>query len=231
MAAADGLIGALEADGVTPTSNSSYTSRAYWDARFAVEESKDWLAGYSGVSAALDTALGPGRAAARARRVLLVGTGNSALPADMAADGYASVLATDYSSVVVESMRARVGACGGRVAWAVEDMRALTLADGAVDAVVDKAALDALLADGGDVWNAAADAPQLLAAARAVVDEAHRVLSPGGVYVCITFSQPHFRKQYLVQGAWAAKGAQLRRLPIDCGLGYTLFYLVKGGGG
>jgi hypothetical protein len=51
------------------------------------------------------------------------------------------------------------------------------------------------------------------------------------VYVCITFSQPHFRKQYLVQGAWAAEGAQLRRLPIDCGLGYTLFYLVKGGGG
>ena len=84
--------------------------------------------------------------------------------------------------------------------------------------------------DGGDVWDAAGDAPQLLAAARAVVDEAHRVLKPGGVYVCITFSQPHFRTQYLRQGAWAAEGAQVRRLPIDCGLGYTLFYLVKGGG-
>ena len=176
------------------------------------------------MAAPLERALG-GAAAARARRVLLVGTGCSGLPAAMARDGYRSLLATDFSPVVVAAMAARHGDAGGRLAWAVEDMRALALAAGSVDAVVDKAALDALLADGGDVWRAAEDAPHLMAEARAVVDEAHRVLAPGGTYICITFSQPHFRRQYLLQGAWAA--AQLHRLPIDVGLGYSLFYMVK----
>ena len=219
---------ALEADGITPVHVATYTKKEYWDARFAVEVEKDWLCRYADVALVLEAALG-GPAAARARRILLVGSGNSSLPADMAAAGYEHVRATDISPVAVEAMRARVGDAGGRLSWAVEDMQALSLPAAAVDAVLDKAALDALLAHGGDVWRAEDEAPHLLALARTVVDEAHRVLAPGGVYICITFSQPHFRRQYLRQGAWAQ--AEVKRLPIDVGFGYSLFYMVKEGDG
>ena len=217
---------ALEADGITPKHVSTYTKKSYWDARFAVEPQKDWLCRYADLASALEAALG-GAAAARARRILLVGSGNSSLPADMAAAGFERLLATDVSPVAVAAMRARVGDAGGRLGWAVEDMTALTLPAASFDAVIDKAALDALLAHGGDVWRAEDEAPHLLAVARAVVDEAHRVLAPGGVYVCVTFSQPHFRRQYLRQGAWAQ--SEVKRLPIDVGLGYSLFYMAKEG--
>lgn len=219
--------GAIEADGITPVHVSSYTRKAYWDARFAVETEKDWLCKYADIASALELCLG-GPSVAHARRILLVGSGNSSLPSDMAAAGYTRLLASDISPVVVLAMRARVGDAGGRLTWAVEDMLALSLPSASVDAVLDKAALDAIIADGGDVWRAEEDAPHLLTLARKVVDEAHRVLAPGGVYICITFSQPHFRRQYLRQSAWA--NAELRRLPIDVGLGYSLFYMVKDGG-
>jgi SAM-dependent methyltransferase len=189
----------LEEDGITPVQLAAYAQPAYWDRRFAIEEKKDWLCSYADIHGLLERVLG-GPQVARERRLLLVGSGNSPLPRGLAADGYKHVHATDISRVVIAACRAQQKLDG--VSYGVEDMRRLSLEDESFDAYVDKAALDALLV-GGDVWEAAEDAPRLMQEARSVMDEAYRVLATGGVYICITFSQPHFRKQYLQQGAWA----------------------------
>lgn len=195
-----------------------YTRQDYWEFRFAQEDSHEWLCGYAAFRDLVHRYV-PDRAA----RILLVGTGNCALPMELADDGYARVTATDYSVSCVERMRAKTAASHPGLVWEVADMtRLAAYADGAFDVVLDKAAMDAILADGGDSW----DPPEgLLATAEAVVAETARVLAPGGVYLQLTFSQPHFRKRYLQQapGRWAS----LTSHTIPAGFGYFLFALTK----
>ena len=67
------------------------------------------------------------------------------------------------------------------------------------DLVIDKATMDAMLADEGDVWY-----PNIVAVRRArdVCRCISRLLSPdNGVFVQISLIQPHFRKKYLL-GIW-----------------------------
>ena len=213
--------GLLEEDGITPLrGNALYTTRAYWEHRFSREESKDWLACWADLSPLLSPLL-PRLDAA----LLLVGSGNSRLPAELAAAGYRDVLATDYAEAVVSRMAA---AAPPGVRWATADMRALPLPAASADVYLDKAAMDALLADGGDAWPGQAP-PQLLAATALVMAEAWRVLRPGGLYLQVSFAPRHFRAQYLLQRDWAGAALAVKSVPV--GLGYYLFILRKPGEG
>lgn len=52
--------------------------------------------------------------------------------------------------------------------------------------------MDAMMAVKGDVWN---PAPQVVEDCTKEIDEAIRVLKPStGVFLYLTFGQPHFRK-------------------------------------
>ena len=76
-----------------------------------------------------------------------------------------------------------------QLAWAVADMTSLVggaVAAGAFDVVIYKGAMDAVLADGADKWEAPEDC---LAAARAVCEGVAAALAPGGVFLQLTFSQ------------------------------------------
>lgn len=207
-------------DDTLPRSGSAlYTKKAYWDARFKKEEDKDWLCIYADVRDRVRGLVAP------SSRVLLVGCGNSSLASDMAADGYSSIVSSDYSAVVIERMRAKVGNMGGSIDWQVQDMTSLTLPDAGFDAYFDKAAMDAVLADGGDTWS---PPEELLAATDRIMREAARVLKPGGVYLQLSFGQPHFRRKYLehapVAGLWAGP---VERFDVDVGFGYFLYVLKK----
>jgi hypothetical protein len=66
--------------------------------------------------------------------------------------------------------------------------------------------------------------------------EAARVLRPGGVYLQVSFSQPHFRKQYLLQRgddeeATAARDAGLwerwQQHTVPVGFGYFCYCLTR----
>ena len=136
----------LEPDGITPASgNKLYTRKSYWQLRFEREASKDWLCSWAELSPLLSPLL------QKSAALLLVGSGNSALPAELAAAGFSDILATDYAENVVARMAA-AAAGSPAVRWACADMRALGLPPAAFDAVLDKATMDALLADGGDAW-------------------------------------------------------------------------------
>ena len=217
-------------DGVTtfiPDSAVAYTQLEYWQARFSREANYEWLAGFAALRAHVRPHLERLRPAAEAR-VLLVGTGNSPLAEDLEKDGFHCVTATDYSSEVIARMAARCAQLPPPVSgikWAVADMRDLRgIADGSCDAVVDKAAMDAVLADGGDAWPGQAP-PHLMETARAIVEAAARVLAPGGVYLQLTFAQPQFRRQYLSQAP--AQWSSLQCTSLDIGLGLSLWVAIR----
>uniref|UniRef100_A0A7S1F9V9 Methyltransferase domain-containing protein n=1 Tax=Noctiluca scintillans TaxID=2966 RepID=A0A7S1F9V9_NOCSC len=103
--------------------------------------------------------------------VLDIGCGDSALAADMAAEGF-SVCAIDFSGSAV--VRAHTAACrstkGGHLSFAVADVRSLPFADARFDLVIDKGCFDALRSRD----------------CSSVLGEVCRVLVPGGLFVCIS---------------------------------------------
>lgn len=178
--------------------NLKYTQQAYWDERFSSEAEYEWLASWTDLRPLILPFL------PRDAAVLIVGNGNSALPADLAHDApSATILSTDYSSVAVS----RAQAAGGpaNVSHAVADMLDLEAALGSsrFDVVIDKGALDALVAVGGDSWT---PSTATCLTARRVCDGVSRVLKSGGVYLGISFSQPHFRLPLLLQKVATASG-------------------------
>ncbi|CAM9115103.1 unnamed protein product, partial [Hapterophycus canaliculatus] len=172
-----------------PSSNLVYKAKDYWDSRFAEEESYDWLASYADMAQHLHEAI------PKDSRVLVVGCGNSNLSADMYDDGYRDLLSTDFSSVVIDKMRAKHREARPGLRWEKMDMLALEAEDASFDAVVDKAAMDALMVDKGDPWN---PQPSTIEQSHRMCAEVSRVLVPGGVFVQLSFEQVHFRRKLLL---------------------------------
>jgi len=77
------------------------------------------------------------------------------------------------------------------------DIRDLKLDNSTFDVAIDKGTMDAMMTAKGDVW----DPPQqVVENCTKEVDEAVRVLrKPGGIFIYITFGQPHFRRRYLTR--------------------------------
>jgi hypothetical protein len=97
--------------------------------------------------------------------------------------------------------------------WLEMDMTELSFDDASFDVVIDKAAMDAIMVDEGDVWY-----PE-----QTVIDLAHkmclgitRVLVPKGLHLQISFAQPHFRTKYL--SGVRAKGSVTNHFEVCQGL-------------
>ena len=217
-------------DGRTPLVGSSlYATRAYWERRFGGEiagadasdgacvgegehEAKEWLASWAQLGPVLLPLLAEFGCAPAELRITLVGCGSSNLAADLCDAGFSCVTATDFSSAVIARMRRRHGASHPSLVYCEADMlRGLQpLADASADVVIDKAAMDAVLADGGDAWF---PRPPLLRDARRVCRAVRRGLRPGGLFAQLSFSQPHFRRQFLLQDLCAAEDEDEREDP------------------
>lgn len=74
--------------------------------------------------------------------------------------------------------------------------------DGSFDHAIDKAAMDALMSQEGDVWNPDED---VIDKARSMCRHISRILKPGGYHFQISFQQPHFRKKHLLGWHGAAE--------------------------
>lgn len=177
-----------------PSTSADYGDRGYWDRRYESggKPRYDWYLPYSDMRAELlgevagvagEGVLDGGRKEARAAvRVLVVGCGNSALSEELHADGFTSLLSVDYSPVVVERMQRERPA----LRFEVQDVTALSCADGEFDVVVDKGTLDAILCGTGSAEKQAR-----------MLSECRRVLRPGGLLVVVTYGPPSSRMQYL----------------------------------
>ncbi|KAG8799879.1 hypothetical protein FRC17_007012 [Serendipita sp. 399] len=148
----------------------------------------DWFKSFKDVEGHF-SALIPDKSAS----ILMLGCGNSTLSEEMYDAGYTNIVNVDYSGIVIEKMKARNE---GRplMQWLEMDVRNLAFDSASFDIAIDKGTMDAMLAVKGDVWNPPKSAVD---DCNREVDEVIRVLKEGGIFLYLTFGQPHFRKQYL----------------------------------
>eukprot|EP00696_Hemimastix_kukwesjijk_P006352 gnl/Hemi2/18046_TR5962_c0_g1_i1.p2 gnl/Hemi2/18046_TR5962_c0_g1~~gnl/Hemi2/18046_TR5962_c0_g1_i1.p2 ORF type:complete len:152 (+),score=37.34 gnl/Hemi2/18046_TR5962_c0_g1_i1:360-815(+) len=135
-------------------------------------------------------------------------------------DGFADITNIDFSKVVIQSLTAKHALARPGLKFLVADVLALPFPAASFDAVIEKGTMDALLVDEGSPWGPPqADVLRMCA-------EVARVLRPGGVYVQVTFGQPHFRKKYFdnPEYGWTVSNHLLGE-----GFGYYCFVLRKEG--
>lgn len=100
-------------------------------------------------------------------------------------DGYQHITNIDYSFHVVKQMQEMYKEKIPNLSFKHMDCRSLSYTDGTFDAVIDKGTFDSILCGDGSGPNA-----------EQMLQEIYRVLSPTGVYICITYGLPEQRLDY-----------------------------------
>ncbi|KAG2462263.1 EFMT4 methyltransferase, partial [Polypterus senegalus] len=147
--------------------------------------------------------------------------GNSTLSFDLYCSGFTNITNIDYSSVCISNMAAKHPNCRG-LEWYQMDARKLSFSDSCFDVVLEKGTLDAMLADERDPWNMSPETAKTL---QCILKEVSRVLCPGGRFVSITFSQPHFRKRHYARREldWS-----IQHYSYGSGFHYFMYVMTKG---
>lgn len=109
---------------------------------------------------------------------------------EMYKDKYRHIVNTDYSPVVIESMRDKCKDMSD-MSWLVMDINNLQFDDESFDCVLEKGTLDALLVDEKDPWSLSETNSIKI---DNILNRISRLLKHNGCFISITFAQPHFRK-------------------------------------
>ncbi|RVW48426.1 Endothelin-converting enzyme 2 [Vitis vinifera] len=169
-----------------PSTVSAYLDPHYWDERFSGEEHYEWLKDYSHFSHLIQPHLQPNYS------VLEIGCGNSQLSEELYKGGITEITCIDLSAIAVEKMQKRLLSKGYKEIKVLEaDMLDLPFSNECFDVVIEKGTMDVLFVDSGDPWN---PLPETVSKAMATLQGVHRVLKPDGVFISISFGQPHFRR-------------------------------------
>ncbi|PHU10571.1 hypothetical protein BC332_22431 [Capsicum chinense] len=180
--------GEPEKPDMLPSTVLAYLDRNYWDKRFAHEEHYEWFKDYSHFRHFLLQHIQPQSS------VLELGCGNSQLCEELYRDGITELTCIDLSPIAVEKMKQRLINKGYKEIKVLEaDMLDLPFDDGCFDVVIEKGTMDVLFVDSGDPWN---PHPATVEKVTKMLNEIHRVLKPEGIFISITFGQPHFRRRF-----------------------------------
>ncbi|CAK7566794.1 MAG: hypothetical protein SEPTF4163_004746 [Sporothrix epigloea] len=118
-------------------------------------------------------------------RILHLGCGDSVVPAALEDQGYRDQLCVDFSTTVVTLMQRRYA--GRTMQWRTMDVREMDLGSATIDVAFDKGTLDAMIH--GSPWSPPDD---VLDNTGRYLREVYRVLAETGIFVYVTFRQPHF---------------------------------------
>ena len=121
------------------------------------------------------------------------------MPADLASLGYTRQVCIDFSATVVKVMSEQHRDIAG-ISWHQADLRDMgaVAEDKAVDVAFDKATLDAMIYGSGR--NPPAEVKENTAKYLA---EVHHLLEDDGIFICVSFPQPHFIRPLLTaNGLW-----------------------------
>eukprot|EP01111_Echinosteliopsis_oligospora_P010567 TRINITY_DN3323_c0_g1_i1.p1 TRINITY_DN3323_c0_g1~~TRINITY_DN3323_c0_g1_i1.p1 ORF type:complete len:217 (-),score=58.68 TRINITY_DN3323_c0_g1_i1:18-668(-) len=177
----------LEED-LTPTDNSAYKTREYWDQRYELDKGLyDWFKNYTELKKILDRYIKP------EHDILNVGCGNSELSGKMHEEGFHQIYNIDFSPVLIDDMIKKHSSCSD-MKWLVMDAMQMDFQDKKFDIVIEKGTIDALMCDQTSAWEVSDD---VATSVGRMCSEISRVLKPNGVFISITFAQPHFRKKLI----------------------------------
>ncbi|KAG6777807.1 hypothetical protein POTOM_017643 [Populus tomentosa] len=189
-----------------PSTALAYQDPHYWNERFSKEEHYEWFKDYSYFRHLIQAHIPPTSSVVTlslsclllleimngSLKVLELGCGNSQLCEEMYRDGITEVTCIDLSAVAVEKMQKRLEAKGYKEIKVLEaDMLDLPFNDKCFDVVIEKGTMDVLFVNSGDPWN---PRPETVAQVKAMLEGVHRVLKPDGIFISISFGQPHFRR-------------------------------------
>jgi SAM-dependent methyltransferase len=161
----------------------------YWNNRYANADGHEWFKTFAALEPFLKRHL---LTKPNDSRILHLGSGDSTIPVDLAKLGYHNQLCVDFSQVVVDMMNTPNARDLG-IEWQQADVRNLNiLHDSSIDIAFDKGTLDAMIY--GSPWDPPDDVKENT---RKYMDEVVRVLKDDGVFLYITFRQPHFVKPLL----------------------------------
>ncbi|KAG2705574.1 hypothetical protein I3843_05G053200 [Carya illinoinensis] len=171
---------------VAPSTALAYLDPQYWNDRFSNEEHYEWFKDYSHFRHLIQAHLKPNST------VLELGCGNSQLCEELYKDGITETTCIDLSAVAVEKMQRRLALKGYKEIKVLQaDMLDLPFSDGCFDVIIEKGTMDVLFVDSRDPWN---PPPATVTKVMATLKGVHRVLKPDGIFISISFGQPHFRR-------------------------------------
>lgn len=159
-----------------------YGQKSYWEERYQNDaEPFEWYQRYITIKPLLLPVL----AQFDHPRVLSIGCGTSRLSEDLYAEGVKQVHGIDYSDACIRQMQDRYSEYQD-LKFSCMDCRNMGFEEGHFDVVFDKGTLDSILCS----ENASDSATQTL-------QEIQRVLSPRGVFFCISHGIPDLRLPFL----------------------------------
>ncbi|GIZ46834.1 hypothetical protein CKM354_000994300 [Cercospora kikuchii] len=179
----------------------------YWDAIYAKSDGKstthEWLRSYNDLQPFPEKHLFAPFQPAQDPKILHLGAGDSTVPRDLLALGYQNQICVDFSRVLVDTMAARKEQCQS------------------VDVAFDKSTLDAMVY--GSAWEPPEEVKKN---ASRYMREVARVLKDRGIFLSITYQQPHFVKPLLSQDSlWNMEVEVLK--PSESSLEYYAWVLRK----
>jgi len=195
----------------------------YWDSRYSKSDGNqpthEWFKSYDDLEPFFSRHLFQHRNPLQNPKILHLGAGDSTVPRHLLEKGYRNQLCVDFSPVVVELMKSQKV---DGVEWICGDVRDMpTIADNTVDVAFDKGTLDAMIY--GSVWDPPDEVKQN---ANRYMREVCRVLKDDGVFLYVTFRQPHFVKPLLHQdGLWDQTMEELKE--NESSFSYYAFVLKK----
>ena len=205
---------------VKPTANNAvFKEQSYWEERFSEEEEYDWLLSYEQLQSHIIPLLNVEES------ILIVGCGNSRLSAGLYDAGFTNITNIDFSDIVIEKMKSLHEIERPLMKWLFMDMTEMSFEYESFDVVIDKASMDALMVDEGDVWHPNQGTID-------ITDKMCRgvsnILKKGtGRFVQLSFAQPHFRTKYLMGQHLTVDPSSLSSVkisPFDSTVGFCDIY-------
>jgi len=167
-----------------------YGKPEYWEERYTRDpEPFDWYQRWAGLKDVLMEYIQTNH------QVMNLGCGNSRLSEEMYEEGFHNITNVDISLVAIKAMQEKYADKAGMI-YQQMDCRSMEFPDGVFNVVLDKGSLDSILCGEGSTHNA-----------QKTLQEVTRVLSPNGVYLCVSHGQPSYRLTYLQRPefGWSVK--------------------------